>query len=111
MILTNYFTYFNGSFGEVKSLLNDSRQFPNSSSLLPQHVLSTCGQDDNLRACGRHSDLYTTVAILGQLMGKEPVEFGLEHAVSYKLDGEYECPQDGVYKVKDYSSSYVYDSC
>jgi hypothetical protein len=79
---------FNRTLGEVEPLLNNSRQFADSASLLAQDVLGSGGHDDDLGFGRGDPDLDAGVAILGQLAGQELVEFGFENAVSDKLKSD-----------------------
>jgi len=63
---------------KVEALLHDRGELANASALLAEHLLSLCGEDDDLGAGWSHAHLDATVAILGELLGKELVELGLE---------------------------------
>merc|ERR1719333_616007 len=74
-----------GSLWEVKSLLNKTGQFSDSSSLFSENILGSGGHDDDLGSGWSHTDLNTGVTILGQLPGEELVELSLEDTILNKL--------------------------
>ena len=74
------------SLGEVEPLLDDGGELANPAALLSEHVLGAGGHDNDLGPGGRHTDLDTGVAILGQLTSEELVQLGLEHAVGDELE-------------------------
>ncbi len=75
----------NSAIGKSKSFLNNGRELSDPSALLPKHVLSACGKDDNLCSSGGHSNLNSRVTIFRQLPGQEIIEFSFEHTVSDEL--------------------------
>ena len=96
-VFAEYFNYhkshllsieLDGSLWEVESLLNKASQFSDSSSLFSENILGSGGHDDDLGSCWSHTDLNTGVTILGQLLGEEAVQFGLEHTIGHKLQTE-----------------------
>ena len=60
-----------GSVSKVESLLDDGSELPDTLSLLAEHILSTSGLDDDLRADGSYAHFDTGVPILSELTGKE----------------------------------------
>ena len=70
-----------GVFGELEALLDEGGEFPDAATLLSKNLLCVGGANDDVGDGGRHADLDTRVALLGQLALKELVEFGVEDTV------------------------------
>lgn len=70
---------------EAEPLLNDSREFTNLSSFLTQHVLGPGGHNDDVGFRRAIADLDSGVTVFGEFSAKELVEFGVENAISHKL--------------------------
>ena len=78
-------TYLNASFWEVEALLHHSGEFTDTTSLFSKDVLRASSQDDDFSPGWGHTDLNTTVAILGELSHEKLVQLRLEHPISYEL--------------------------
>ena len=78
----------NRTLGEAEPLLHSVGQLFDAAALLAQDVLGAGGHDDDLGPGRGHTDLDAGVTILGQLLGEEAVQFGLEHTIGHKLQTE-----------------------
>ena len=74
-----------GAVGHVEALLNSRGELADAASLVSQHVLSAGGTDNNLSAERGLADLNSGIALSGQLVGEELVQFGLEHSIVHEL--------------------------
>jgi hypothetical protein len=75
----------NATLREVESLLDSGSQLTNAATLLTEDILGAGGTDDDLCADGGHTDLDTSITILGQLTHEHLIELGVEHTVGNKL--------------------------
>lgn len=74
-----------GALLEAESLLDQRGDLPDSSAALAQDLGGVGGSDNNLGVDGSDSHFHTRVAILGQLLLEELVQFGVENAISDEL--------------------------
>mmetsp|Transcript_34612 Transcript_34612/g.83928 ORF Transcript_34612/g.83928 Transcript_34612/m.83928 type:complete len:223 (-) Transcript_34612:36-704(-) len=76
---------FNSAIGKSESLLNDTGQFTDATSILSQHVLGAGGTDDNFGTMGSGTNFDTSVTIFGQFAGQQFIQFRVEDSVSDEL--------------------------
>lgn len=70
---------------ETESSLNQSGEFPDSSSLLTEHTSGSGGSDDDLGSNGGNSNLDTGVTILSEDASEKLVELGIEDSILHVL--------------------------
>mmetsp|Transcript_112563 Transcript_112563/g.157872 ORF Transcript_112563/g.157872 Transcript_112563/m.157872 type:complete len:210 (-) Transcript_112563:42-671(-) len=84
--------------GEGEALLHDGGELPDAAALVAKHVLGAGGADDDRRLVGRHAHLDAGVALLGQLVGEQGVELGVEEAIGHELALLADLCGHGVYR-------------
>lgn len=67
--------------GELESLLDESLELTDTSSLVTKNLLGVGGSDDDLGSGVSHSDLTTGVALLGELSGAVEISERVEWAM------------------------------
>jgi hypothetical protein len=78
----------NGSLTELESLLHKSSEFADSSSLVPEDLLSMRSADDDFCSRGRDTDFAARVALFSEFAGEEFIELGEEDSVGDELTGQ-----------------------
>ena len=71
-----------GVFGKFESLLDQGREFTNSSSLLAENFLGVGCADDDVGDGRSDADFDTRVSLFGQFSLKELIQFGKKHSIS-----------------------------
>jgi len=76
---------FNGIFGVVESLLDQSSQFSDSLSGLSDNLVQSSNMNSDFRFDGGGTNFDTSITVLGQRSGQKFVQFSLEDSISDEL--------------------------
>jgi hypothetical protein len=76
---------FERVLGEFETLLDESGEFTDATTLLSKDFLGVGCTDDDLSAGVGHTDIATRVTFLSELTGEKLVKFSTENTIGYEL--------------------------